>query len=143
VNQYAVTAIRSLLEETNQRQGWQIPDMVTEYLALLFAEKIDKNPWQPEPSYAEQFMTLKSARAALALGNTCFFTRSVFPELKQRRGINMSYYTQLGQSCYAWAVKAGTAPAVEIINRHFDFLAECSYTAIRLNQEFRSMWDLD
>jgi hypothetical protein len=137
----AKQAIQQLLTETNQTQGWQIPPWVVDYQAVILADKIDKNPWQPEPSYAERFMKITRVQDYLELGNTCWFTRAVFPELGQRRGINSSYYVQMGESCYQQFLRYNTMPAVSVLAEHFEFLAETAYTAIRCYGAFRSMWD--
>lgn len=137
----AEQGIKDILVETNERHGWNIPDYVIDYESRILAAKIDKNPWQPEPSYAERFMTLRTPTEALDLANTCWFTRAVFPELKSRHGIKSSYYVQLGSSCYELVLKHSDMPAVRVLHRNFEFLAECTYTAIRHYGEFRSMWD--
>jgi hypothetical protein len=141
INITAVNGIRDILTETNQQHGWQIPQYVVNYQARVLADKLDKNPWQPEPSYAERYMTLRTPTAALALADTCWFTSAVFPELKQRRGINNSYYVSMGVSCYDMVLKHSEMPAVKVLKQHFEFLAETTYTAIRHYGEFRSMWD--
>lgn len=140
-NTVAVTGIRDILVETNERHGWTIPEYVVNYLARVLASKIDRNPWQPEPSYAERFMMLRTITEALELANTCWFTRAVFPELKQRHGVNPSYYVQLGSSCYEMVLKHNDMPAVRTLHKNFEFLAETAYTAIRHYGDFRSMWD--
>jgi len=140
-NQAAITALRTLLDEAMHTQGWLIPPLVLEYTSRVLAEKIDKNPWQPEPSYAEQYMMLRTPSAALALGNTCWFTRAVFPELGRRRGIKSSYYVDLGQGCYEMVLRHTEMPAIRTMHKHFEFLAEAAYTAIRHHGEFREMWD--
>jgi len=139
----AYAIFRTLLEETYHRQGWQIPDTVIEYQTQLLAVKIDQPSWQPEPSYAERYLQLRNCREAKNLGDTCWFTRAVFPELGSRRGIAASYYVQMGQGCYSRVVAESNDPAVKLMQQHFEFLAEAAYTAIRLNREFREMWDLD
>ena len=141
MNPTAVNGIRAILEETYEQHGFDVPPVVINYTAHILADKIDKNPWQPEPSYAEQFMQIRTMAQALDLGNTCWFTRAVFPELGERRGIKSSYYVDLGQGCYELVLRYSDAPAVRALHKHFEFLAEAAYTAIRLNGEFRSMWD--
>lgn len=141
LNDVAVKGIRSILVETNERHGWLIPDYVTDYLARVLASKIDRNPWQPEPSYAERYMMLRTPAEALELANTCWFTRAVFPELKSRHGVQSSYYVQLGSSCYEMVLKHTDMPAVRTLHKNFEFLAETAYTAIRCYGDFRSMWD--
>lgn len=140
-NKEAVIGIRKILEETNDEHGWSIPEYIVAYEAEILAAKIDRNPWAPEPSYAERFMTIRTPAEALELGNTCWFTRAVFPELKSRRGINPSYYVDMGTSCYSRVLEYSTLPAVVALQRNFEFLAETVYTAIRHYGDFRSMWD--
>lgn len=137
----AVKAIRTILKETNELHGWSIPHNVVEYESRILALHLDTPNWQPKPSYAEQYMTLRTAEQALHLANECWFTRAVFPELGTRKGINSSYYVQMGQSCYDWAASISPSPTLNIMRDHFEFLAECTLTAIRHYGDFRSMWD--
>jgi hypothetical protein len=140
-NTTAIQGMRLILDETVQAHGWTIPDAVMSYTVRILAEKVDKMPWQPEPSYAEAYLSLRTPSQALALGNTCFFTRSVFPEIMQRRGIGADYYVQLGQGSYDMVLKHTNIPHIRIMRDHFEFLAEVVYTSVRLNGEFRSMWE--
>ncbi len=141
LNSLAERALKTLLTETNELHGWQIPEVVVNYEARLFAERIDKNPWQPEPSYAERYLSLRSVGEAIELGNVCFFTRAVFPELGKGRGITSDYYVQLGQGCYERVLQYTDLPAIRLVHKNFEFLAEAAYTAIRHYGDFRSMWD--
>lgn len=140
-NLVALKGIRDILEETYELHGWSIPADIVTYQVQIFADRLDKNPWEPEPSYAERFMQLRSVREALDLANTCYFTRAVFPELKSRRGIQPSYYVQLGQSCYDMVLQQTQTATLKAMRDHFEFLAECSYTALRHWGSFREMWD--
>lgn len=137
----ATEEILKILTETNLAQGWQIPLAVSRYQAEILAANLDKNPWQPSPSYAERYMTIRRWQDYLELGNTCWFTRAVFPEFGERRGINSSYYVQMGEACWSQALQHVEQPALELMTRHFEFLAETAYTAIRCYGDFRSMWD--
>lgn len=143
MNSVAQREIYQILCETNTRQGWSIPTYVIDYECRILAERMDKNPWQPEPSYAERYLQIKRPSEALELGNLCWFTRAVFPELGSRRGITASYYVDLGQSCYSMVLEHSRIPAVQIMRDHFEFCAEAVLTAIRYNGEFRSMWDFE
>ncbi len=139
--QLAQHALKSILEETYSLHGWNIPKHIVNYQTDILASKIDKNPWQPEPSYAERYMAIRTSQQALDLADTCWFTRSVFPELGAHRGINSSYYVDMGLACYALAQRTSPSPTLELMAKHFEFLAECAYTAIRHYGDFRSMWD--
>ena len=139
-NIVAVNGIRSILKETVEAHSWQIPEPVLEYTVRILADKVDKIPFTPEPSYAEAYMSIRTPSAALELGNTCFFTRSVFPELLERRGLQASYFVELGQGSYTIALKHAPMPHIQALRDNFEFLAEIVYTAVRMNGDFRSMW---
>jgi hypothetical protein len=138
---FAHQEIKRILDECNLQHGWLIPTPVVEFTTSILVDKLDKNPWQPNPSYAEQYMQIRTREQALALGNTCWFTRAVFPELMKKRGINEDYYVLIGKSCYERVLQAGEVPTVRTLYTHFEFIAETAYTAIRHNGEFREMWD--
>lgn len=140
-NTLAIEGIRTILKETNELHGWLVPEFIVNYEARILASKIDRSPWQPEPSYAERYLQLRTAAEALELANTCWFTRAVFPELKSRHGIQSSYYVQLGSSCYERVLQHSEIPTVSVMMKNFEFLAETAYMAIRHYGQFRSMWD--
>ena len=142
LNHTAINGFRDILEETCTRQGWAIPKSTLDYTVKILADKLDKNPWQPEPSYAERYLTLRTPTEALELGNTCWFTRAVFPELMERRGIKSSYFVDMGQGCYSLVLKHTEHPAVRTLYTHFEFTAEVAHTAVRNYGSFREMWDL-
>ena len=137
----AQRAIQNILNETYAAQGWAIPSYIVSFQSTVLADKIDKNPWQPEPSYAERYLTIKTLNEALELANTCWFTRAVFPELGSNRGINSSYYVDMGTACYEMVAKRTEQLVAQQMAKNFEFLAEAAYTAIRHYGEFRSMWD--
>jgi hypothetical protein len=137
----AIKEFRNLIKECCERQGWQLPETVIDYAGSILAEKIDKNPWYPEPSYAEAYMKTTDCMALIALGNTCWFTRAVFPTLGARRGISQSYWVELGTGCYARARGQIENPVLEHMQKHFEFLAEVAYTAVWSKGGFRSMWE--
>lgn len=139
-NIVAVNGIRAILKETVDEHGWVIPAPVLEYTVRILADKVDQMPWQPLPSYAEAYLMIRTPSQALDLGNTCFFTRSVFPELLERRGLKADYFVELGQGSYSMALKHTDMPHIRVMRDNFEFLCEVVYTGIRLNGEFRSMW---
>lgn len=141
MNHYAISGFDDILNDTLKLQGWDIPEPVVNYTVKLLSERIDKNPWQPEPSFAERYLSLKTLAEAQELGDTCFFARAVFPELGSRRGISSSYYVDLGQGCYARVIKTVPNVALKQMHDHFEFLAEIVWTAIRAHGQFRSLWE--
>jgi hypothetical protein len=132
---------RNLLTECLERQGWELPQTIANYATRILIDKIDKNPWQPEPSYAEAVLKTTDPIALASLGDTCWFTRAVFPELGERRGISSSYYVTLGTHCYSRARKYIPNTTLAQMEQHFEFIAEVAHTAIWSRGDFRSMWD--
>jgi hypothetical protein len=139
-NVIALEMIGAIVEETVQAQGWMIPPPVLGYTVRILADRVDRVPFTPEPSYAEAYMKLRTPAEALTFGDTCFFTRSVFPELLERRGVGQNYFVQLGQSSYTMALKHTELPHVKLLRDHFEFMAEVIHTSIRHTGYFRSMW---
>lgn len=133
--------MQDLLEDTCRHQGWQIPRAVQTHMTQVLAHYIDQPNWRPEPSYAERYLQIRTISEALTLGNVCWFTRAVFPELGSSRGINSSYYVQLGQGCYQRVLEEANNQALDLVCKHFEFTAEVAYTAIRHWGQFREMWD--
>lgn len=129
--------IRQILDDTMQLHGWQVPRGVLDYETDVLTGKIDQPRWQPEPSLAEQYLTVRTSNEAQALADTCWFACAVFPEYTQRRGLSRSYYIQIGQTCYDRSRQSQTTI---MMRDHFEFLAETVYTAIRHCGDFRSMW---
>lgn len=140
-NNFAAKEMHNLLVECLERQGWELPENIANYATRILVEKIDKNPWEPEPSYAEMYLKTSNPVALVALGDTCWFTRAVFPDMHSRRGINASYWVDLGTSCYARARQTLKNPTVAQMEQHFEFIAEIAHTAIWSKGGFRSMWD--
>ena len=135
-------AFDQLFEDTLNRQGWTVPKSLQRTMVSILVSKIDKSSWRPEPSYAEQYLMARTPNALKALGDTCWFTRAVFPQLGERRGISASYYTDLGQGCYTRLLNyTGPDTNLELMIRHFDFLAEVAWTVIHRQGRFREMWD--
>jgi hypothetical protein len=133
--------IREILTETWQRQGWQVPDAITDYECAILVEMLARVPWQPQPSYAERYMALKQPQEFLEFGNVCWFTRAVFPQCLQRRGLTEQYFTDLGTAAWQRALDYYDNPTLEQLCQYFDYTAEMTYTAIHCHGDFRSMWD--
>lgn len=136
----AIKGIRDIVTDTISAHAWCIPHNVVDYTVEILASRVDRVPFTPEPSWAEVFMQLKTPSAALEFGDTCFFTRSVFPELLERRGVKSTYFVELGQSSYTMALKHSEIPHVKLLRDHFEFMAEVIHTSIRYTGHFRTMW---
>jgi hypothetical protein len=135
-------AFDQLFTETLDRQGWTVPKPLQGVMVSILVDKYNEPDWRPKPSYAELYLQARGPRALRHLGDTCWFTRAVFPELGERRGLSASYYTDLGQGCYSRLLQhTGPDTTIELMIRHFDFLAEVAWTVIHSQGNFREMWD--
>jgi hypothetical protein len=137
---FAHSEISKIISETADRQGWQIPDPAKSYMTAVLVSKIDKNPWQPQPSYAEAYLTTTKPQALIELADTCWFTRAVFPDMMSKRGLTASYFVDLGTSCYHRARLTIDNPALAQMEHYFEFLAEVAWTSVHSHGDFRSMW---
>lgn len=131
---------RKIITDCLDRQGWEWPKTVTDYVTDLLVDRIDANPWQPEPSYAEQYMRLQTAAQARSLGDTAFFARAVFPSYMERRGLGADYFVQIGQGCYDRVLKEQDVTALRFMRRDFEYIAEMTWTAVHSQGELRRMW---
>lgn len=131
-----------LIQECCDQQGWQLPWQAMNQMREILASYIDKPDWQPRPSLAEAYMTRSSYSELVNLGNDCWFARSIFPELIERKGLGYRYYEDIGQGAYARALQLHRTKGIELMAQHFEFLAEVAHTAIRCHGHWRSMWTL-
>lgn len=138
---FAQREIRRILTDTWHRQGWQVPEAVTNYECHVLLSMLDRVPWQPEPSYAERYLKIRSINEAIEFGNVCWFTRAVFPDCLKRRGLKESYFTELGQSSWDRAIRITNDATLIMMRDYFDWTAEMTYTAVHSEGEFRSLWD--
>lgn len=129
-----------LIKDCLEHQGWDWPKPVFDYTVQILTDKLDKNPWDPQPSYAEQYMTVRTLEQARLLGDTCFFARAVFPDYMQPRGISARYFVELGQGCYERVLREHEVPVLREFSKNFEYLAEMTWTAVRSEGNFRSMW---
>ena len=137
-------AFAQLFTETIDRQGWKIPKPLQIKMVHILAEKFDRPDWEPKPSYAELYFQIHNPTALRLLGDTCWFTRAVFPQLGERKGISAAYYTDLGQSCYGRLLShIGPDYTLTLMIQHFNFLAEVAWTVIHSQGNFREMWSDD
>jgi hypothetical protein len=138
---FAQKEIRRILTDTWDRQGWSVPDTVTDYETQILLEMLARVPWQPEPSYAERFLRIKTVNECVEFGNVCWFTRAVFPQCLERRGLGERYFTELGQSAWDRVIQRTGNPVLTLMRDHFEWTAEMTYTAIHAHGEFRSIWE--
>jgi len=95
-----VDAFLSVVKETKEQTGYELPETVETYVVMLLANNIEKTSFLPEKTFAETYLNLKNYRDAKSLGDTCLFVSGVFPEYGSRYGITKQYYVSIGSSSY-------------------------------------------
>ena len=79
MNKTALKGFEDILTDTLKLQGWEMPNPVVDYTVNLLADKLDKNPWLPEPSFAERYLTIKSVFDAQDLELYSYYTITFVP----------------------------------------------------------------
>jgi len=100
IDDHYVDMFRNLAVDAEQRTGYAIPSLLSQYTIMLLADHVRKTHWYPDPNFAERYLQLKSSVDAKELADECLFISAVFPEYATRRGMNITYYQSIGSSCY-------------------------------------------
>lgn len=118
-----LTAITTLVTDCEQTTGTDLPTTIKLYTISILAERLNTPNWQPDPSWAERYLTLRTAHEAKQLGDTALFAVAVFPTLGNRRGISKNYYTSIGQGAYSKAAEKLNEHLYLQLSEHFEFVA--------------------
>lgn len=83
--------------------GFNMPDLLEDYIVGLLSSRLRETELIPEPSFGERYLQLQHLnRAALfqEYADQCLFFVSLLPEYGKRRGLDIDYYAKLGISSY-------------------------------------------
>ena len=119
-------AFYGIIRETQEMHGYEIPHHLEAYVVMLLAHYVDRPNFTPENSFAEAYMSLQGRLDAKQLGDTCLFVSGVFPTIGIKKGLNKSYYTNIGISSYSTAY----GEIFEELATHFVFLSDFIEIAI-------------
>lgn len=122
---------RQLSESAQAISGIRLPKYIEIYGVLILADHMRRNRWEPDPSFAECYMTLRDAAAARDFGDECLFMCGVFPEYASRRGLTTSYYQSLGQGAYLRAAKDLERDLFECLAKNFSVVSRWMLTVTR------------
>jgi len=117
------SAFYEVVKETQDKTGYELPEHIEAYLVMLLSHQTDRPNFLPETSFAEMFLTANSPRQRKELGDTCLFVTGVFPYIGDRRGINRSYYRDMGTTSYEMLSESLQPELFLQLARHFDFLS--------------------
>jgi hypothetical protein len=117
------SAFYEVVKETQDKTGYELPEHIEVYLVMLLSHQTDRPNFLPKTSFAEMFLTANSPRQRKELGDTCLFVTGVFPYIGERRGINRSYYRDIGTTSYEMLSESWHPELFLQLARHFDFLS--------------------
>ncbi len=124
----------NIIDQAKHRYGWPIPTYIEQYMSAVLANYVDKPDWQPQPSWAETLLQLQSAQAAKVLGDQALFAAAVFPSLLQKKGIDSTYFHNIGRTSYNRAIEINVA-LFGTMSQHFTYIAHCLQQCIHDNPQ--------
>ena len=117
------TAFYDVVKDSQAKSGMELPHHIEAYIVMLLSEFVDRNDIPPDSTFAEMFLSIKDARQAKQLGDTCLIVSGAFPKLKARHGINRRYYQDIGSTSYDMA-STMNEELFPVLAKHFVFLSE-------------------
>ena len=114
----------TIVKETQDTYGYDLPFDIEVYVTMLLASHIDKSSFLPQDSFAESYLSLDRPYGSRAkqLGDTCLFTVGVFPEYGTSKGLTQEYFSSIGKSRYDLARDRLNDRLFLDLRNHFDFL---------------------
>ena len=76
MDDHYLQVFRSLVRDTRESYGYQLPNFVEQYVVMLLADHIDRPDWMPTNSFVEAYMLIKNSRDAKLLGDECLDRKS-------------------------------------------------------------------
>jgi hypothetical protein len=125
-------AFYEVVRETKEIHGYELPVELESYIVFLLAEHIDKPDFAPETTFAQAYLKLERpyTQNAKQLGDTCLFVTGVFPTYGARKGLDITYYANIGKSSYSMASEYLNIDLFENLSTHFDILRDFIDTSI-------------
>lgn len=118
------SAFYEIVKETQNKTGYELPDHIEVYLVMLLSYQTDRPNFLPDASFAELFLTATTPQKKKELGDTCLFVSGVFPYIGRKRGVNRSYYSDMGITSYEMLSGVRHPELFSALALHFKFLSE-------------------
>jgi hypothetical protein len=94
VDDHYIDAFQDLVQDTELRTGYTLPQPIKLYVVMLLAERVEDD-LQPRKTYAETVMEMNSRHDAKSLGDSALWLTGVFPHVPQR-----NYKTDIARIAY-------------------------------------------
>ena len=117
-------AFYDIVSEAKETHGYELPVDLESYVVFLLASHIERPDFLPQSTFAEAYLKLKRpyTQNAKQLGDTCLFVTGVFPSYGQDKGLDVTYYSNIGKSSYSMAKEYLNIDLFESLSTHFDLL---------------------
>ena len=117
---------RECILETQHQTGYELPEDLQAYIAILLGSFVDRPHFLPKDSFAQAYMTLKDPKhlSAKELADVCLFVVGVFPNMGKRSGLESDYYASIGVSSYDIAAQGLNRTLFEQLRDRFDIASE-------------------
>ena len=125
-------AFYDIVCEAKETHGYELPVDLESYVVFLLASHIERPDFLPHSTFAEAYLKLKRpyTQNAKQLGDTCLFVTGVFPSYGQDKGLDITYYSNIGKSSYSMAKEYLNIDLFESLSTHFDLLRTVIDTSI-------------
>lgn len=116
-----------LMSEAKGITGMGLPEELESYVVFLLANHIKKPNFTPQSSFAETYLTISNIQgrqgSALSkeLADSCLFITGVFPEYGARKGLSISYYSNIGKGSYSKAADHLNMDLFSELSKHFEY----------------------
>ena len=94
---------RSHIRTHCDKTGFNVPELLEDYLVGLLSSRLRETEIIPEPSFGERYLQLQQLNRAYLFqeyADQCLFFVSLLPEYGKRRGLDINYYASLGIASY-------------------------------------------
>jgi hypothetical protein len=94
---------RSHIRTHCDKTGFNVPELLEDYLVGLLSTRLRETEIIPEPSFGERYLQLQQLNRAYLFqeyADQCLFFVSLLPEYGKRRGLDINYYASLGIASY-------------------------------------------
>lgn len=117
---------RECILETQHQTGYELPEDLQAYIAILLGSFVDRPHFLPKDSFAQAYITLKDPKhlSAKELADVCLFVVGVFPNMGKRYGFKSDYYASIGVSSYDIAAQGLNRNLFEQLRDRFDIASE-------------------
>ena len=112
-----ISAMYSVVKETSNDTGVDLPIDIEQYIVALLASKLDK-PYFIKSTFAESYLRIKNHRHAKDLADNCLFITGIFPSY----GMNVRYYSDIGKTSYHIVSESTNNELFVTLGTHFDFV---------------------